>query len=220
MLRHMACLIRPCPEEKKLEELRAIMVPSTRRCPQRAGARENIAHRLFMRHAEKWRALPPGVRATFDGKARRHAHAVQERLRLDRELLMERIRAQRLVVEEAALSSRPLRIGDCRFTERDVTRFDATRIDPCFGGQWLRSFLADRVVDVGQPSVAEKHALLVNAGLDRVGFTVPEWSKVLCDHREIFRGALLQCRPYGGEVQYYVFLHGAKAPRKEACCGR
>ena len=80
----------------------------------------------------------------------------------------------------------------------------------------MRSFLADRVVDVGQPSVAEKHALLVNAGLDRVGFTVPEWSKVLCDHRDIFRDALLQCRPYGGEVQYYVFLHGANAPRKEA----
>ena len=167
-----------------------------------------------MRHAEKWRALPPEVRATFGGKARRHAHAVQERLRLDTELLMERIRAQRLVVEEAALSYRPLRIGDCRFTERGVTRLDATRIDPCsVASGCVRSWPIVLLMSASLPLPRSMLCLSMMASTV-LGSPCPSGRRSFAIAMRSSRDALLQCRPYGGEVQRYVFLHGANAPRK------
>ena len=54
------------------------------------------------------------------------------------------------------------------------------------------------------------------SGIDRDEVLVPEWAKILCEHRDTFANTLLRLEHLDGDVECFAFLHGIISPHREA----
>ena len=159
MLLQMAILCRPCPQQKKLDRLRSALNRLDRSLPQRANGRHlfvselisvatelttggvsaevNIGKRLLMKHGEHWRAKTPAQQAVFHRKAREQVVEKQKQLQEKRDVLMASIRAQRQTLDQLACAQGPLRVGGCRPSDAEISKFDEAWFGPSFGGRFF-----------------------------------------------------------------------------------
>lgn len=92
-------------------------------------------------------------RDVFGERGRVHVEEEKTKLAEEKADSLAQVRAQGQVMESAASSQGPVRVGSCLLTPADISQFDEVWLQPDFGGRCLQSFLATRGDSTGIPSL-------------------------------------------------------------------
>ena len=169
-------------------------------------------------HGKQWAALPAHRKRVCRDYASDLAKEANDRLQVLVNDTKKSLRELRQLKQRQAKDGHCLRLGRCRFSQADITDFNALYNDP----KWTRSYVEDlrnsATVEVCQLP------LPVMAVLDqmqlperRAVVAKVEWLPWMAGHRDLFRDAIVAFT-YNGETSYWKFVFAKLNPIMVCLC--